>query len=63
MDGITFLKEMKKKPAHKFTPVVMLTTESQETKKIEGKAADARAGIVKPFKLEILLSAAEKLIR
>ena len=63
MDGITFLKEMKKKPAHKFTPVVMLTTESQESKKMEGKAAGARAWIVKPFKPEILLSAAEKLIR
>jgi two-component system chemotaxis response regulator CheY len=62
MDGITFLKELRKIPEYKFTPVLMLTTESQEKKKMEGKAAGARAWIVKPFKPEQILSAVEKLV-
>ena len=43
MDGITFVKEVKKLPSYKFTPIVMLTTENQEEKKREGQAAGARA--------------------
>ncbi|HIJ59006.1 MAG TPA: response regulator [Nitrospirae bacterium] len=62
MDGITFLKELKNKPNYKFTPVIMLTTESQEAKKQEGRAAGAKAWVVKPFKPEQMLSAIEKLI-
>ena len=62
MDGITFLKALKSKPEHKFTPVVMLTTESQEAKKKEGQSAGARAWIVKPFQPPQLLAAVEKLI-
>jgi two-component system chemotaxis response regulator CheY len=62
MDGITFVTEVKKLQEYKFTPIVMLTTESQETKKLEGKAAGAKAWIVKPFKPEQLLNAVQKLI-
>lgn len=62
MDGITFLKELKQNPNYKFTPVIMLTTESQEAKMQEGKAAGAKAWIVKPFKPETMLAAIEKLI-
>lgn len=62
MDGITFIKELKKLPEHKFTPVMMLTTESQQSKMMEGKAAGAKAWIVKPFKPEQLIAAVEKLI-
>ena len=64
LDGIAFLKKLKTDPALeavKFTPVVMLTTESQESKKIEGKEAGAKAWIVKPFQPDQLLSAVEKL--
>ena len=39
MDGITFVRELKTRPAYKFTPVMMLTTESQEEKKAQGQAA------------------------
>src|SRR5688500_13828281 len=49
MDGITFVKELKKLAEYKFTPVIMLTTESQESKKQEGQAAGAKAWVVKPF--------------
>lgn len=62
MDGITFLKELKKIPAYRFTPVIMLTTESQQSKIQEGKAAGAKAWVVKPFKPEQILAAIEKLI-
>jgi len=62
MDGITFLRTLKSKPEHKFTPVVMLTTESQEAKKQEGQAAGARAWIVKPFQPVQLLAAVQKLV-
>lgn len=62
MDGITFVKEAKKLANYKFTPVIMLTTESQETKKAEGQAAGAKAWVVKPFKPEQMLTAVSKLV-
>lgn len=62
MDGITFVKEVKKKAEYKFTPIIMLTTESQEGKKQEGQAAGAKAWIVKPFQPDQLLNAVSKLI-
>lgn len=61
MDGITFVRELKTRPAYKFTPVLMLTTVSQEDKKEQGKAAGAKAWMVKPFKPEALLAAVQKL--
>ena len=62
MDGITFVKEVKKLANYKFTPIIMLTTESQETKKAEGQEAGAKAWVVKPFKPETMLQAVAKLI-
>ncbi len=62
MDGITFLKNVKAMPAYRFTPVIMLTTESQEAKKREGQMAGAKAWVVKPFQPPVLLSAVEKLV-
>ena len=61
MDGLTFLKHVKASPAHKFTPVIMLTTESQESKKAEGRAAGARAWITKPFQPSQLVDAVGRL--
>jgi two-component system chemotaxis response regulator CheY len=62
MDGITFVKELKQLPAYKFTPVIMLTTESQESKKQEGQSAGAKAWVVKPFQPAQMLAAVSKLI-
>lgn len=62
MDGITFLKHVKQLPTYKFTPVIMLTTESQEAKKKEGQMAGAKAWVVKPFQPLQLLGAVEKLV-
>lgn len=61
MDGITFLKSVKQMPAYKFTPVIMLTTESEDSKKREGQAAGARAWVVKPFQPDQLLGAVQRL--
>ena len=62
MDGITFVREAKKLPAYKFTPIIMLTTESQATKKAEGQAAGAKAWVVKPFQPAQMLAAVSKLV-
>ncbi len=62
MDGISLLKAIKQHPRHKFAPVVMLTTEGQDAKKQEGRAAGAKAWIVKPFNPPQLLDAVSKLI-
>ncbi len=62
MDGITFVKEVKKLPSYRFTPIIMLTTESQESKKMEGQAAGAKAWVVKPFQPAQMLAAVSKLI-
>lgn len=62
MDGISFVKAAKEKPAYKFTPVIMLTTESGDDMKAQGKAAGVKAWVVKPFQPPILLDAVSKLI-
>lgn len=56
LDGIGLIKEIRKIQEHRFIPIIMLTTESQESKKQEGKAAGASGWIVKPFKPQQLLS-------
>jgi two-component system chemotaxis response regulator CheY len=62
MDGITFVTEVKKHPRHRFTPVIMLTTEGADSKKDQGRAAGAKAWITKPFNPPQLLDAVSKLI-
>ena len=62
MDGITFVKEAKSNPSYKFTPIIMLTTEAEQSKMQEGKAAGAKAWIVKPFQPPKLLDAVSKLV-
>ncbi|TPW17705.1 MAG: two-component system chemotaxis family response regulator CheY [Halothiobacillaceae bacterium] len=59
MDGITLVKEVKKLGAYKFTPIIMLTTETQEEKRREGQAAGAKAWVVKPFKPEQMVDRAK----
>jgi len=62
MDGITFVRQVKTLPNYKFTPIIMLTTESLESRKQEGQAAGAKAWIVKPFKPDTLLNAVSRLV-
>lgn len=56
MDGITLIKKVRELDDHKFTPILFLTTESQESKKMEGKSAGASGWIVKPFEPEQLIA-------
>lgn len=62
MDGLTFAREVKAQPAHKFMPIIMLTTESGADKKAEGRAAGVKAWMVKPFQPQVLIDAVAKLI-
>ena len=62
MDGITFLQELKRDPRHRFTPVIMLTTEAGDDKKQLGRAAGAKAWIVKPFQPQKMVEAVAKLM-
>lgn len=62
MDGLTLIRTLRSRPAFKFTPILMLTTESQEAKKQEGKAAGATGWIVKPFNPEQLLKVIAKVV-
>jgi two-component system chemotaxis response regulator CheY len=63
MDGLTLIKHLRTLPAYKFTPLLMLTTESGTEKKHEGRAAGATGWIVKPFNPDQLLAVIQKVIR
>ena len=62
MDGISFIREVKKGD-YKFVPILVLTTESENAKKMEGKKAGASGWLVKPFKPEQLLWVVKKFVR
>jgi two-component system chemotaxis response regulator CheY len=62
LDGLGLIREARANAAYKFIPIVMLTTESQESKKAEGKTAGATGWIVKPFKPEQLLAVVKKVL-
>lgn len=62
MDGISFVKAAKALPNYRFTPIIMLTTESDATKVQAGKEAGVKAWMVKPFQPPALLDAVAKLV-
>ena len=62
LDGIGLVKNIRANPAYKFIPIILLTTESQESKKLEGKTAGATGWIVKPFKPEQLIAVIKKVL-
>lgn len=62
MDGITLITEIRKMAAFKFTPILMLTTESTDDKKKAGQAAGATGWIVKPFNPEQMLKVIQKVL-
>lgn len=62
MDGIALIKALRSRPDFKFVPILTLTTEAQNEKKQEGKAAGATGWIVKPFNPESLLSVLNKVL-
>lgn len=62
MNGIELVKNLRQLPNYKFTPILMLTTESAGDKKMEGKTAGATGWIVKPFNPDQLLSTIKKVL-
>jgi two-component system chemotaxis response regulator CheY len=63
MDGLEFTRRLRAMPQYKFTPIVLLTTESHADKKLQGKAAGATAWIIKPFDPDQLLAVVKKVMR
>lgn len=63
MDGLELIRQLRTRPAYRFTPIVMLTTESQESKKQEGKKVGASGWIVKPFTPEQLIGVVKKFVK
>ena len=62
MDGLGLIRGVRAGILNKFIPIIMLTTESQDSKKGEGKAAGATGWIVKPFKPEQLIAVIRKVL-
>lgn len=62
MNGIELIRALRQEDKYKFTPILMLTTESDDSKKNEGKQAGATGWIVKPFNPEQLLRVIERVL-
>lgn len=62
MDGIELIRNVRAGSVNRFTPIIMLTTESQNEKKMEGRNAGATGWIVKPFKPEQLITVVKKVL-
>ena len=56
MNGIELIREVRKLPNYKFVPILFLTTESQQSRKLEAKEAGASGWIVKPATADELLN-------
>ncbi|MGM0470829.1 MAG: response regulator [Bacillota bacterium] len=63
MDGIEFISEVKSQSKFKFIPILVLTTESQDKMKQQGKKAGAAGWLVKPFKPEQLITVVKKFVK
>lgn len=62
LDGVGLIRAIRSNPAHRLVPIIMITTESSDEKKQEGKAAGATGWIVKPFSPPQLLAVVKKVL-
>ncbi len=62
LDGISLVRKVRENPSYRFIPIIILTTESESEKKLEGKSAGATGWIVKPFRPEDLISVVRKVM-
>ncbi|MEX2375713.1 MAG: response regulator [Dehalococcoidia bacterium] len=62
MDGISLVQALRASERHRFTPILILTTESTQEKKLQGKSAGATGWIVKPFEPDSLLKTIDKVL-
>ncbi len=60
MDGVTLIQRLRAQQKFKSTPILILTTEGSEDKKLQGRSAGATGWIVKPFAPEKLLQVVYK---
>ena len=63
MDGLSLVKQLRGMPQYKATPILILTTESSDAMKAQGKAAGATGWLVKPFDPAKLIEVVKKVIR
>jgi two-component system, chemotaxis family, chemotaxis protein CheY len=63
MDGIEMIAALRKEVVYAFTPILMLTTESQAEKKDAGRRVGATGWIVKPFNAAQLIAVVQKLVK
>ena len=62
MDGITLIKNLRALQSYKYTPILVLTTDSSSERKMQGKAIGATGWIVKPFNPDQLVSTIHKVV-
>lgn len=62
MDRLTLIKSLRALPQYKSVPILMLTTESSEAMKAQGRAAGATGWLVKPFDPQKLIEVVKKVI-
>jgi len=62
MDGLTLIKTLRELPQYKSVPILMLTTESSDAMKSQGRAAGATGWLVKPFDPQKLIEVVKKVI-
>ena len=62
LDGIALIRKVRANPLYKGIPILMLTTESHDSRKLEGKAAGATGWIVKPFATQQLLAVVKRVL-
>jgi two-component system chemotaxis response regulator CheY len=62
MDGLTLIRSLRGLPQYKATPILMLTTESSDAMKTQGRAAGATGWLVKPFDPQKLVEVVKKVI-
>lgn len=60
MNGFELIRSLRAQESYKFTPILMLTTEGDDSKKLEGKSAGATGWIIKPFNPEKLIQVINK---
>jgi two-component system chemotaxis response regulator CheY len=63
IDGIELIRRLRTLPQYKYVPIIMVTTESEDGKKQQGKAAGATGWIVKPFRAEQLVALAKRFLK
>jgi two-component system, chemotaxis family, chemotaxis protein CheY len=62
LDGMRLVKRIRANPAYKLIPIIMVTAEARDSKKLEGKAAGVTGWIIKPFKPEQLITVVKKVL-